>query len=108
MANKRSVKKAKVAKVSSMAKQEREVIEIDDSSPSPVTGTPLKPVFCLKNRDEIGKFEEREECFILEFDPYHDLGSLKRSLPEEFDLCVVGEKGQVISHFWISIFVNLL
>ncbi|KAL1539804.1 hypothetical protein AAHA92_24241 [Salvia divinorum] len=79
----------------------QEVIEINDSSTSPVQNTsPLKPIFCLKNRDEIEKFEEKEECFILEFDPYSNPDVLR--LPSaviddnvDADLSVVAEKGQV-------------
>ncbi|KAK6135162.1 hypothetical protein DH2020_031110 [Rehmannia glutinosa] len=95
------VDKPKVHKVSSMAEKEIEVIEIGDSSPSPEKGTPLRPVFCLKNRDGIKKAEEREECFILEFDPDDDLETLKFSVRKdsddnaEADLLVVAEKGQV-------------
>ncbi|KAL7106790.1 hypothetical protein ACP275_06G014800 [Erythranthe tilingii] len=101
MPGNRVAKKRKVQKVTKMAEPEREVIEIDDSSPSPDrTGTPLKPVFCLKNRHEIDKFEESEECFILDFDPYDDdLDIFKLSLSKGFDdaseLRVVSEKGQV-------------
>ncbi|KAI3457928.1 hypothetical protein Pfo_014591 [Paulownia fortunei] len=84
-----------------MGEKEIEVIEIDDSCPSPdQKGTPLRPIFCLRNRDEIKKVEEREECFILEFDPYDDLEMLKFSFSKDFDnadadLHVVAEKGQV-------------
>ncbi|KAK6155460.1 hypothetical protein DH2020_009708 [Rehmannia glutinosa] len=94
------VDKPKVHKISSMAEKEIEVIEIGDSSPSPEKGTPLRPVFCLKNRDGIKKAEEREECFILEFDPDDDLETLKFSVRKdsddnaEADLLVVAEKGQ--------------
>ena len=88
----------------------QEVIEINDSSPSPVQNTsPLKPIFCLKNREEIQKFEEKEECFILEFDPYNSSDVLK--LPTtvngdivDADLSVVSEKGKVIFHVFIFIF----
>ncbi|KAG6400762.1 hypothetical protein SASPL_137605 [Salvia splendens] len=68
--------------------------------PSPVQNTsPLKPIFYLKNREQIKKFEEKEECFILEFDPYNNSDVLK--LPTtvngdnvDADLSVVSEKGQ--------------
>ncbi|KAL0304502.1 UNVERIFIED_CONTAM: hypothetical protein Sradi_6318300 [Sesamum radiatum] len=99
------VKNSRVQKISTMAEKKREVIEIGDSCPSPdKKGTPLRPIFCLKNRDDIKKFEEQEDCFILEFDPYDDLEVLKLSFPKdcddaEVDVRVVAEKGQVISQF---------
>ncbi|KAG8381604.1 hypothetical protein BUALT_Bualt06G0138800 [Buddleja alternifolia] len=88
-------------KISSMSDNQIEIVEIGDSYPSPdQKGTPLRPIFCLKNRDEIKKFEEEEDCFILEFDPYDDLSMLKASLINDFDnaeadLCLIAEKGQV-------------
>ncbi|PIM99562.1 hypothetical protein CDL12_27945 [Handroanthus impetiginosus] len=93
------VNKPEVQKISSMAGKEREVIEIDDSCPSPdPKGTPLRHIFCLKNRDEVKKFEESEDCFILDFDPYDD--QLNVSFSKDFDnadsdLRVVAEKGQL-------------
>ncbi|KAL6533392.1 hypothetical protein OROMI_027504 [Orobanche minor] len=84
-----------------MAEKEIEVIEIDDSYPSPDKKfTPLRPILCLKNKDQIKKAEEREECFILEFDPYDDLEKLKFPLCSDFsndedDLRILAEKGQV-------------
>lgn len=80
----------------------QEVIEIDDSSPSPVRNcTPMRPIFCLKNREEIKKFEEQEECFILDFNPYNNLDVLRLPGTEsvdsaDADLSVVGETGQVV------------
>ncbi|CAA0813073.1 Unknown protein [Striga hermonthica] len=94
-------KKKPRRKVASMAEKEIKVIEIDDSYPSPDRwATPLRPVFCLKNRDQIKRAEENEECFILEFDPYDDMESLRSPLLKgsddaEADLQVVAEKGQV-------------
>lgn len=101
MGNKPAAKKRRVQRAPKMAVKQ-EVIEIDDSCPYPVqSGSPLRPIFCLKNREDIKKFEEQEECFILDFDPYHNLEVLK--LPStvsgdngEAELSVVAEKGQVI------------
>lgn len=96
-----SKKQKRAQNVASMAIK-HEVIEIGDSSPSPVgKSTPLKSVFCLKNREEIKKFEEQEDCFILEFDPYDGLDGLRLPWTEnevdaEAELIVVGEKGQVL------------
>uniref|UniRef100_A0A6N2LKE0 Uncharacterized protein n=1 Tax=Salix viminalis TaxID=40686 RepID=A0A6N2LKE0_SALVM len=78
------------------------------SSPSP-DGTPIRPIFCLKktNMEKIRKFDEIEDCFILDFDPSDIETSLHRisTLPVSSftdndgggggDLSVVAEKGQV-------------
>ncbi|XP_051138362.1 RPM1 interacting protein 13-like [Andrographis paniculata] len=90
--------KQRVRRRSAMAAPEDEVVKIVDSSNE--KGTPLRPIFCLKNRDDIKKFDEREDCFILEFDPYDDLGIKKISFGKDFDdadgdLRVVSEKGEV-------------
>ncbi|KAL3838013.1 hypothetical protein ACJIZ3_022604 [Penstemon smallii] len=97
MGTKRSFKKRKH---SSIAEKKMEVIVIDDSCPSSdEKSTPLRPVFCLKNREQIKKYEEKEDCFILEFDPNDELDISKLSYSKdgdtEADLRVVAEKGQV-------------
>ncbi|KAI5561660.1 hypothetical protein BDE02_15G002600 [Populus trichocarpa] len=81
------------------------VIEIT-SSPSP-DGTPIRPIFCLKktNTENIRKFDEIEDCFILDFDPsdidtsLHRISTLSVSSFTDDgggvdDLSVVAEKGQ--------------
>ncbi|CAA0808758.1 Unknown protein [Striga hermonthica] len=94
-------KKKPARRSRSMAEKEIEVIEIDDSYPSPDRKvTPLRPIYCLRNRDQIKMAEANEECFILEFDPYDDMQRLRSPLMEdcddaEVDLQVVAEKGQV-------------
>ncbi|KAJ6359510.1 hypothetical protein OIU76_001107 [Salix suchowensis] len=82
-----------------------EVIEVA-SSPSP-DGTPIRPIFCLNktNMENLRKFEETEDCFILDFDPSEIDNSLLRfstlsvcsSSDDDGggDLSVVAEKGQV-------------
>ncbi|GFP88741.1 hypothetical protein PHJA_001017800 [Phtheirospermum japonicum] len=83
-----------------MADKEYEVVDVD-SYPSPDRkSTPLRPVYCLKNRDQIKKTEGKEECFILDFDPYDDSEKSRFPLREDFDnadsdLHVVAERGQV-------------
>ena len=81
------------------------------SSPSPrseLKGTPLRPVFCLKNRDNIKRIEEREDCFILDFDPGEDddltLSVSSKNNVENVDgvspdVSLVGEKGKVLFFF---------
>lgn len=79
------------------------VIDIDLNYPSTFEeeGTPLRPVFCLKNKLEMKDFEEREDCFILDFDPddTFDLSNLSVSEgsknADSPDISVVAEKGQV-------------
>lgn len=77
------------------------------SSPSPgseLKGTPLRPVFCLKSRDDIKRIEEREDCFILDFDPGDGddltLNVFSKNNVQHVDgvspdVSVVGEKGKV-------------
>ncbi|XP_073316445.1 uncharacterized protein [Primulina huaijiensis] len=84
-----------------MVEKEREIIEIDDSYPAPdEKDTPLKPIFCLKNRGQLKEIEKKEECFILEFDHNDELDILKLGISEDLDdaaspdVRVVAEKGQ--------------
>ncbi|XP_076933138.1 RPM1 interacting protein 13-like [Bidens hawaiensis] len=64
--------------------------DIDDDSP-------VRPIFCLKRKSAIKEFDDKEDCFILDFNPEEedtlkcDLG-LQDSSP---DICMVAEKGQV-------------
>ncbi|CAN4085618.1 unnamed protein product [Withania somnifera] len=60
--------------------------------------TPLRPIFCLKKRELLKEFEDKEECFILDFDPYESVDIFKLSVSnnqDSHDLSVVAEKGQV-------------
>ncbi|KAH0690059.1 hypothetical protein MTR67_014226 [Solanum verrucosum] len=70
-----------------------------DLSTSPIDeGTPLRPVFCLKKREQLKEFEEKEECFILDFDPYESVDISKLSVSQNLDasdLSVLAEKGEV-------------
>ncbi|KAJ0263175.1 Uncharacterized protein HA466_0035770 [Hirschfeldia incana] len=64
-------------------------------------GTPLRGIFCLKTRQDMKAFEEKEDCFILDFDPNDSFDSKKQSFPEnpeggdDDDVAIVHEKGQV-------------
>ncbi|KAL2538698.1 Uncharacterized protein Fot_20089 [Forsythia ovata] len=71
------------------------VSEEDDSPP--------RSICSLKNRENIKEIEEKEECFILEFDPYDslDYDDVKLFVSknvEDDDLYVIGEKGQVVDN----------
>ncbi|KAG5533947.1 hypothetical protein RHGRI_027962 [Rhododendron griersonianum] len=66
-------------------------------------GTPVRGVFCLKRKKaNMREIEDREDCFILGFDPNDDsldLPHIKVSKdlhnPNSPDLSVLAEKGQV-------------
>ncbi|PON71949.1 hypothetical protein PanWU01x14_067910 [Parasponia andersonii] len=93
------------------------VIEISPSSSEKVrdsgTGIPISHILCLKNANDIKLFEESEECFILDFDPFDPIDISKLSVSEkpaagdgdddddgndnddDADFVVLAEKGQV-------------
>ncbi|CAJ2641841.1 uncharacterized protein LOC123916629 [Trifolium pratense] len=74
---------------------------------SPMEETPIRAVVCLKRKEDVKRFEETEECFILDFDPFDDSIDLsKLSLENKNnndddddgdspDISIVAEKGQV-------------
>lgn len=79
------------------------IIDLCFSTPpeSDQEGTPLRPIFCLKNRESMKEMENREDCFILDFDPddpldQNLLGNLDDASP---DISVVAERGQVQTKF---------
>ncbi|KAJ8554227.1 hypothetical protein K7X08_024905 [Anisodus acutangulus] len=68
------------------------------SSPSSDEGSPLRHILCLKKREQLKEFEEKEECFILDFDPYDTVDMSKLSFLDNLDdsdVSVVAEKGEV-------------
>ncbi|XP_004502770.1 RPM1 interacting protein 13-like [Cicer arietinum] len=62
--------------------------------------SPIRAIACLKKIDDIKRFEETDDCFILGFDPTDttpisfDLSS-KPNNKDSDDLCVLGEKGKI-------------
>lgn len=62
-------------------------------------GTPLRAIFCLKTRQDMKIFEEKEDCFILDFDPNESFDATKLSFsdnPEgDNEVEIIHEKGQV-------------
>ncbi|CAI8598636.1 unnamed protein product [Vicia faba] len=68
---------------------------------SPMAETPIRPVVCLKRKEDIKLYEETEECFILDFDPFEVIDFSKLSLDnmnnddDTSDISIVAEKGQV-------------
>ncbi|KAA8533523.1 hypothetical protein F0562_031043 [Nyssa sinensis] len=81
------------------------VIEISDSSSCSSSlekaESPLRSMFCLKSKIDMKEVEDREDCFILDFDPDEALGLSKLSMSKDLDnsdapdLYVIAEKGQV-------------
>ncbi|KAK9291692.1 hypothetical protein L1049_019641 [Liquidambar formosana] len=83
------------------------VIQISSSSSSSSSeqGTPLRPIFCLKKKVDMKEFEETEDCFILDFDPFEPLDLSKLSVSKnhddddhDCDISVVAERGQSRRH----------
>ncbi|KAL2339536.1 hypothetical protein Fmac_007476 [Flemingia macrophylla] len=65
---------------------------------SPKQETPTGSVVCL-TKEDIKRFEETEECFILDFDPFESLDFSKLSLNDHeddaADVSIIAEKGPV-------------
>lgn len=95
---------------------------------TPMSETPIRAVVCLKRKEDIKRFEETEECFILDFDDPSDSLS-KLSLEKEIDdnhnddspdIAVLAEKGQVkiqlcffttkpfILYFYVSLIMDFI
>lgn len=108
-----------------MGESELEVIEISPislkmsgSKEEDEDGTPVRPVFCLKRYTDLKHFEETEDCFILDFDPFESVDISKLSVSKTLDsaddanndISVIAEKGQVcaFSIFLFSSFLGLI
>ncbi|KAL2339535.1 hypothetical protein Fmac_007475 [Flemingia macrophylla] len=61
-------------------------------SPRPKDSSPIRAIACLNKIDDMRRFEETEDCFILGFDPSAPV-PLSTSCAD--DLAVIAEKGQV-------------
>lgn len=66
--------------------------------------SPIRAIACLKKIDDIKRFEETDDCFILGFDPTDttpnkdsDVKVSSKSLNKDADddICVLAEKGKV-------------
>ncbi|KAL5539566.1 hypothetical protein UlMin_045719 [Ulmus minor] len=62
--------------------------------------TPIRPLVCIKKSDDLKRYEETEDCFILDFDPNEPIDASNTSVSSKDDECdseieVVFEKGQV-------------
>ncbi|KAL0726858.1 hypothetical protein Bca4012_022951 [Brassica carinata] len=68
--------------------------------------TPLTGILCLKQRQDMKVFEEKEDCFILDFDPNDsfdhskELSSSDNPEGDDDDVAIVHEKGQFF--FWME------
>ncbi|XP_022922610.1 uncharacterized protein LOC111430566 [Cucurbita moschata] len=60
---------------------------------------PLRPMLCVKNINKLDlkRFDAMEECYLLDFDPFHSLNqTLSHSDSDsDSDVSLVAEKGQV-------------
>lgn len=66
--------------------------------------TPLRSIFCLKNKANLKEIEKKEDCFILDFNPDDSLRKLpvsNNNIVDSADISIVAEKGQV---FYVSLF----
>lgn len=101
--------KPKVIDYSSTLEYSKTAIDIDlcASPMSEEDESPLRSIFCLKTREKMREVEEKEDCFILGFDPY-DISKLSVStspVDSSRDLLIIAEKGQVF-FFKKSIFLQ--
>nr|GEW33095.1 hypothetical protein [Tanacetum cinerariifolium] len=77
------------------------ILDLDDKvDDNEDDGTPLRPIFCLKRRSAIKDFDDKEDCFILDFNPEEeedsvDLSKANDNIQDSEDLFMVSEKGQV-------------
>lgn len=68
---------------------------------SPTAETPIRTVVCLKRKEDVKRYEETEDCFILDFDPFESIDLSKLSLEDKnndddtSDISIVAEKGEV-------------
>ncbi|XP_071732160.1 RPM1 interacting protein 13-like [Rutidosis leptorrhynchoides] len=76
----------------------------DDDDDYADSSTPLRPIFCLKRKSAIKEYDEKEDCFILDFNPDEDALDLnkindekgRQNNPEDSpDVRLIAEKGQV-------------
>lgn len=84
-------------------------VDLCDSPMSEEDESPLRSIFCLNNREKMSEVEEKEDCFILGFDPY-DFSNL--SIPispvdSSTDLLIIAEKGKVcVWYLFIYLFLK--
>ncbi|KAJ4952759.1 hypothetical protein NE237_029591 [Protea cynaroides] len=60
--------------------------------------SPIRAIFCLKKNVSTEKFDERHDCFILDFDPFESVDLFNKVSHKDDDgqeLSVIGQRGQV-------------
>ncbi|KAL8233068.1 hypothetical protein R6Q57_002846 [Mikania cordata] len=63
--------------------------------------SPLRPIICLKRKSAIKEFDDREDCYILDFNPDEDSLDLsvesghQINLQDPPEIYIISEKGQV-------------
>ncbi|XP_071712070.1 RPM1 interacting protein 13-like [Rutidosis leptorrhynchoides] len=76
----------------------------EDCTDDADTSTPLRPIFCLKRKSALKEYDDKEDCFILDFNPDEDTVDFDKVNDEKGpqinpqgspDVCLVAEKGQV-------------
>ena len=83
---------------SSCGKKKEEKIKVIDitSSSSEDDTTPIRHVLCLKREADAKRFEETEDCFIIDFDsPKATVSPAPDFVDGDPDISVVSVKGQV-------------
>ncbi|WZY69807.1 hypothetical protein YC2023_002047 [Brassica napus] len=97
-------------KTTTITKRRKKLAKEEEEDDTPLTG-----IFCLKQRQDMKIAEEKEDCFILDFDPNDSFDSEKLSSSEnpesDDDVAIVHEKGQGLptpkaSLLEISIWIN--
>ncbi|CAL0327524.1 unnamed protein product [Lupinus luteus] len=67
--------------------------------PSPEPESPVRAIVCVTKIDDMKRFEDTEDCFILGFDPDETVAKSKSSLDKNYplsdDVSIISEKGQV-------------
>lgn len=89
-------------------------LKLVELSPSSDADSPIRAVFCLKNKlIDMKKIEELEDCFILDFDPSQPADFSNISLSKDSDLCddkdvsILAENGQVFPNSQTPFFLTL-
>ena len=73
------------------------------SSAGDEDGSPIRDIVCVKNKVDVKHFEDVEDCFILDFDPFEPVQFSKLSVSDNGgggggspDIAVVAEKGHIL------------
>ncbi|KAJ4953084.1 hypothetical protein NE237_029916 [Protea cynaroides] len=83
-----------------MAKKDRLIRanEIESSSSSEDDDFPIRSIFCLKNKASLKEFDQVEDCYILEFDPFESVNQFEKLSLDDDDDDDDAEEVSVIGH----------